>query len=362
MKKIIINSILAILLLTGCTNDPQSFPDYTTQSIYFPLQTPVRTLVLGESTIDNSIDLQHAFSIGACIGGMYENEKNWTLNFGLAPELLTKLQGTFNAVQSPIALLPSNYYTIETSSDSTLIIPKGSMSGTFRVNLTDAFFADPNSYKFYYVLPIKIKSASTTVLTGVKSPSLSTTVTPNPLIKSDWTSGYQPKNYTIFAVKYINPWHATYFYRGKQYKNGIVDKTFHQQDIESNPVASVMTTGMNTCQYKRMGEFVTATNISNLTFGDAVDGVGDISVSAITGSSYTVTGTGKYYKSSTNFAKTYGSWLVDPKTGKETPHLTVTLDYTVTGISAGNTYRFVDTLVVRDNTMTFQDFIPVVVP
>ena len=77
------------------------------------------------------------------------------------------------------------------------------------------------------------------------------------------------------------------------------------------------------------------------------------------GSLLTVAGTGKYYKSSTDFAKDDGNaWLLNPVTGKKTPHLTMTLDYTVTGISAGNTYHFTDTLVMRDNAMVFQTFSP----
>jgi hypothetical protein len=362
MKKYILSAILMVFLISGCTNDPQSFPDYTSQTVYFPLQYPIRTLVLGESTVDNSIDLQHAFNIGACVGGMYENTKDWTVTFGLAPELMNKVQGTFGGVQSAIAMLPSNYYTIETNADSTIVIPKGSFTGTVKVNLTDAFFADPNSYKFLYVLPLKLKTASTGILTGTKSLSLAESVTPNPHSSADWVTGFRPKNYTLFAVKYINQWHGTYFYRGKQYKNGVLDQTFHQTDLESNSTASVTTAGYKVNQFKRMGSFATAANVSNLIFSDAVDGVGDITVAPVAGSLLGVTGTGKYYKSNTDFAKQNGSWLVDPKTGKPTPHLTMTLDYTVTGISAGNTYRFVDTLVVRDNTMIFQEFTPVVMP
>jgi hypothetical protein len=256
-------------------------------------------------------------------------------------------------------MMPTNYYNLVTTSDSTIVIPKGSFSGLLRVNLTDAFFNDSNSYKTLYVLPIKIKSASTTILSGVPTVSLQQNPYPNPVLSTDWKTGFAPMNFTMFAVKYINPWNGTFFYRGKQYKNGVLDNTYRNLDQELNATASVATAGYTKCLLKRMGTFVTATNISKLTFSAETNGIGDITISSANGSLLGVTGTGKYYKSSTDFAKEdINAWLLNPVTGKKTPHLTMTLDYTVTGISAGNTYHFTDTLVMRDNAMVFQTFAP----
>ena len=166
-------------------------------------------------------------------------------------------------------------------------------------------------------------------------------------------------NFTLFEVKYINPWHGTYFYRGKQYKNGVLDNTYRNLDQELNATASVATAGYTNSLLKRMGTFVTATNVMKMTFLPDVNGIGDITLSSANGSLLTVAGTGKCYKSSTDFAKDdSNAWLLNPVTGKKTPHLTMTLDYTVTGISAGNTYHFTDTLVMRDNAMVFQTFSP----
>ncbi|MCX6327362.1 MAG: DUF1735 domain-containing protein [Bacteroidia bacterium] len=352
-----------MFLISGCTNDPNDFPNYTEQSTYFPYQFPVRTLVFGESNVDNSIDLQHAFNIGACVGGLYVNDKDWNLTYGLAPEYLNYLTNYQvvdpSGVTTTVKMLPSNYYNLATTSDSTIVIPKGSFSGLLKVNLTDAFFNDTNSYKVLYVLPLKIKSASTNILTGTPNVDLSLNPYPNPVLSTDWATGFAPMNFTMFAIRYINPWHGTFFYRGKQYKNGVLDNTYHQLDIESNTTASVATAGFTKCLFKRMGTFVTSTNESMLTFSSDTEGVGNITVSSANGSLLGVTGTGKYYKSNTEFAKKYGAWLINPITGLPTPHLTMTLDYTVTGISAGNTYHFVDTLVIRDNAMVFQEFTPV---
>lgn len=363
MKKIILSLILAVFLISGCTNDTNNFPNYTTQTVYFPYQYPVRTLVLGESKVDNSIDLQHAFNIGAAIGGMYTNDKDWNLTFGLAPEYLNYL--TAFQIQDPngalttVKMMPSSYYNLATTTDSTIVIPKGSFSGLLRVNLTDAFFNDSNSYKTLYVLPLKIKSATTAILSGVPNLSLQQNPYPNPVLTTDWATGFAPMNFTLFAVKYINPWNGTYFYRGKQYKNSVLESTYHDLDQELNATASVTTAGFKKCLLKRMGTFVTATNVLKMTFTDDSNGIGDITISSTNGSLLGVTGTGKYYKSSTDFAKDdSNAWLLNPVTGKKTPHLTMTLDYTVTGISAGNTYHFTDTLVMRDNAMVFQTFTP----
>lgn len=363
MKKYILGLAAATMIFASCTNDDKVFSDYTKQAVYFPIQYPVRTIVLGEDRLDNTIDLEHAFSIGASVGGMYENKKDWTINFGLAPEYMTKIEGkNFNNIQGPIKMLPADYYSIVTNADSTMIIPKGSFNSSLRVNLTDAFFNDPKSVGLYYVLPLKIKSASTDILTGETAFSLLQKPDPNVHNGGDWKTDKRPKNYTLFAVRFINQLHGTFFHRGKQYKNGVLDKTFHAKDTEMDMTTAYTTTGLREVTMKRMGEFVAAANASKLTFTDAVDGVGDITVAPVASSLLGVTGTGKYYKSSTEFAKTHGLWLVDPKTGKQIPHLTVVLDYTVTGISAGNTYNFKDTLVFRDNGVKYEEFSPVILP
>lgn len=363
MKKYILGLAAATLIFASCTNDDRVFSDYSKQAVYFPIQYPVRTIVLGEDRLDNSIDLEHAFNIGASIGGMYENKKDWNISFGLAPELMYKIDGkNSSGVQAPIKMLPANYYSIVTSADSNLVIPKGSFNGKVRINLTDAFFNDPLSVGLCYVLPLKMKSASTEILSGVPAVSLTQNPNPNKHLSTDWKTGKRPKDYTLFAVKFINPLHGTFFHRGKQYKNGVLDKTFHAKDIEMDMTTVYTTTGLREVTMKRMGEFVAATNVSKLSFTDPVDGIGDITVSPVTGSTLGVTGTGKYYKSTTDFAKTHGLWLVDPKTGKQIPHLTVVLDYTVTGISAGNTYNFKDTLVFRDNGVKYEEFTPVILP
>lgn len=360
MNKLFSGLLLATILLVGCTNDPIEFSDYTTQTVYFPLQYPIRTIVLGEDRLDNSIDLQKAFNIGVNVAGMYENKVDRTVEFEVAPYLfpdvslgLDTLYGKFNSVDYKLTILPTNYYSL--IPENTVTVPKGSLKGLIRVNLKDEFFNDPNAFKFSYVVPMKIKTVSDnfTILSG----KAISNVTPPRWYKSgDWTPGFLPKDYTLFAVRFINIWHGTYFQRGVQKKNGIVDKVFHKRDISADQFANFATVGLKKATYNRMGEFLDKEKyLSLLTFQDAVDGVGNITVSAPVGSLYTITGTGKYYNSSTTFGKENG-WIIDPLTNQLKGALAITLDYTVTGLAPATTHQFTDTLVFRSNDVRYDEY------
>jgi len=363
MNRILPYLMLATLMLAACENDPKSFDDFTTQSVYFPLQYPIRTIVLGEDRIDNSIDLQKAFNIGVSIAGMYENTADRIVDFKIDPTYFTETQGKdtlygkdMNGLNSKLLLLPSNYYSMVP--DAQVTVQKGSFDGLIRINLTDAFFNDPNAIKLKYVLPLKITDVPEgfSLLSGkVSAPSI---VSPRWYVTADWATGYLPKDYTLFAVKFINPWHGTFFHRGVQTKDGVVDKIFHAVDISVNQNAKMETVGLKTATYTRMGEKLSTTTAnyrSLLTFSDDVNGEGDIVVSQAPGTTYTVSGTGKYYKSSTPFGKENG-WTVDPLTGKVKGSLTITLNFTVQGLPGATTYQFTDTLVCRGNDVKYEEF------
>src|SRR6056297_2379754 len=133
MKKTI--SILVTgMVVFGC-NQNIDFDDYDYQSIYFPYQSPVRTIVLGDEVVgDNTIDREHAFSIGVTMGGAYENEKDRFVSLEYAPELgenVTDENG--NAME----MLPPSYYN---AAFGEITIPAGEFVGRMRVELTDAFF------------------------------------------------------------------------------------------------------------------------------------------------------------------------------------------------------------------------------
>ena len=356
MKNILNSSLIltisVISLTTSCKNEQIEFPDYEREAVYFPIQYPVRTLILGEDRINNSIDLEHAFNVGVSIGGMYENKKDRKVDFIVDPTLLDNVLAT-DVLNNTIYLkqLPENYYSI--TPGSTITIPKGSLSGLARIQLTEAFFNDPESYKLLYVIPLRIVNSDVSILTGTP---LESVTNPNPHIASDYKPLLTPKDFTMFAIKYINPWHGVFFHRGIQKENGLTTHVFHAEYLEYNETATIQTSGYKEALYNKMGTSRGTDFISKLTFSNDVNGIGDVTVSTAEGSTKIVTGSGKYYKSKTEFAAQNGSWLVNPQTGKTQPHLTITLNFTVTGITPEVTHQFLDTLVFRDNGVKFENY------
>lgn len=339
MKKIFIG--LALLMgMISCENQENDFPDYTYQTIYFPIQYPVRTLALGESLSDNSIDLEHAFSIGANVGGMYENNKDRIVKISLAPELIENAK---NASGNPIQLLPPEYYTL--SSATEMLIPKGSFSGTIRVDLKDAFFNDPLSTDVNYVIPLVITDETAdSVMTG-------TPVVENPdrRITADWLAGFGPKDYTLFAVKYINKYHGTYLHRGTDETltgeggTPIQDKTYTyqakyiEQDLLTIMTTKSLTSGIiNRLGGKNQGDIYQA----ELQFNDETK---TINIVSATGDP-AVHGTGTFVLADDSKADVWGGIA----------HRTLYLDYYY---KVGTEFHHAkDTLVYRDNNMKYEEF------
>ena len=138
IMKQLINKVFPLLLLlamVSCKNDDWSFPDYKYSTTYFPYQSPVRTLVLGNYDLtDNTKDNKLQFSIGLAIGGMYDNKQDRKVGYVLDETLVNNL---YTDKGDTIVALPQSYYTL--SPTSTVIVPKGQMQGYVDVQLTDAF-------------------------------------------------------------------------------------------------------------------------------------------------------------------------------------------------------------------------------
>src|SRR5690606_9058077 len=112
-------------ILPGCSNEDITFADYAYQSVYFPYQAPVRTLILGDEVLgDNTIDRARSFSIGVAMGGAYHNGKDRTVEVAYAPELAANLT---NGNGGPMTLLPASHYEADFGP---ITIPNGSFSGT----------------------------------------------------------------------------------------------------------------------------------------------------------------------------------------------------------------------------------------
>ena len=205
MKKILF-ILLAITgcVFTSCENQEWEFPDFEYTTVYFAYQTPVRTITFGEDVWDTSLDNQGQCQIMATIGGVYSNDKDRTISFQIDNSIVDDI--TF-ADGSEIKAMPSEYYTL--SDNNKIVIPKGKLLGGVTVQLTDAFFADPEATTGKYVIPVRMTDVqgADSILAGVplvENPRLA--------VAGDWD--VQPKNYVLYAVKYISQYDSWYLRAG----------------------------------------------------------------------------------------------------------------------------------------------------
>jgi len=331
--KILKYIILLSVVFGACQNKDTSFPDYKYNAVYFPFQYPIRTLILGDSRSDNSLDKKHQFNIGVNIGGMYVNKKSWDVNFmvdeSLVPSNLKNTDGI------SIKVLPASYYTL--SPVNKAVIPSGSFSGLINVQLTDAFFTDPLAVTGTYVIPLVITSSSAdSVLTGVPE-----VPNPNRNVATDWNANALPKDYTLFGIKFINAYHGTYLHRGKDVTLDnlgapVSTVVYHQQYVEKDQLWKLTTSGKNTVLTDGIGSKFTSSTKLLLDF--AADG--NIIVKPGTGSTIQGNGTGKYVENA--------------ETWDGTKHHAMYLNYTYK--DGAINHAVTDTLVFRDNGVVFEEF------
>ena len=338
MRNIIIIVIL-ILVLAGCENQEQTFPDYNLQAVYFPIQLPLRTLSLGEDRIDNNLDREHKFDIGVSIGGMYENKKDWTVEYVVDTTLTDNV---VNAGGAPLVSLPSGYYTLNPV--NTVIIPKGSFNGLIRVELTDDFFNDPLAITGQYVIPLRITGTSAdSVLSG--KPARPGEV--DRRVLADWESGKAPKDWVMYGIKYVNAYHGTYLHRGRDIisSGGIPTDTvvFRNRYVERDLTIVLTTTGLMSVSTNGVGTKISKTGKYSmaLAFGNSQGTTGAITISPRAGSTYVVNGTGEYY----DIANSVEKW-----TGMTWQSMYLQYSYT----EGANLHQVADTLVFRDRGMKYE--------
>ncbi len=337
MKKI----LLILTLFAGfiaCKNQENEFPDFDYTTGYFPYQYPVRTLVLGDYIYDNTNDNNHKFLISAAMGGVYENTRDREFDIQVVNDLCSNV--LFESSKDTIRLMPQKYYSL--SSSSKLVIPAGKVNGSIEVQLTDAFFDDPLAIKLGYVIPIRLANATSldSILRGKSSKT-----NPDPRISSQWD--ISPKDFTMFAVKFINPYHGKYLHRGassvKDAAGTVVENTAYRTTyIVDNEIWSLVTTAKKQVSVSGTvrSKIVSGTLNMLLTFDDN----GNCMVKENTGSAFTITGTGKFLDD----ADEWGNKKRDA----------IHLKYQFT--SNGNTYSATDTLVVRDRAVVMEVYKPVV--
>lgn len=348
-KKSLILIAMLLLGVFSCSNEKWEFPDFDYTTTYFPYQYPVRTLVLGDYVFDNENDNNLKFKISAHIGGMYENNQDWIVTYQLEPSLVTKVITSPNlfdgkTVSTPdtLQILPSEYYTLSPADQ--FVVPKGSFFGEIEVQLTEAFLDDPKSVLTRYVIPLQIESSTTdSVLVG--KPKV---ISPNSNIAGDWT--IPPKNYTLFAVKYVNAYHGKYLHRGQSVIKDNVPTLletiiYHKKYVEQDELWALQTVGRN--KVRVTGTLrKTPTSPGKFTMDLTFDTNDDCIITTAAGSAFPVSGTGKLVKDG-------DMWGNEPKDA-------IYLNYVVTqGI---NTHTITDTLVFRDKAVTFLQYTPVIIP
>jgi hypothetical protein len=335
MKKIL-SGLLMLTALFACENFEKEHPDYEYTAGYFPYQFPVRTLVLGDYIYDNTNDNAHKFVISVAMGGVYENKKNREFTFQVDNSLCDNVK--FSSAGAVIQAMPASYYTL--SSTSKIVIPSGKLNGGVDVQLADAFFNDPKAITLGYVVPLRLTGSSDvdTILVGS-----STNPGADPRIASDWLIA--PKNFTMFAVKYINEFHGNYFHYGaSQVKDAtgtvLETRTYSEKYVENNPVSKLITTARNQVSVKMIPQsaIVTGEVTLLLTFNGK-----NCTVTAPEGSAYTASGTGEFK------SKAY-TWGNKSRDG-------IVLKFSVT--KGTQTYEADDVLVIRDRAVTLETYTPV---
>lgn len=342
MKRVFLISLVLLSLLTAC-NKEWEFPDYEYSTVYFPYQSPVRTIVLGEDILfDNTLDNERKFLIMATMGGVYENNKDITLNVALENSLAQNLK--FNSANGdPVVAMPSNYYTLP--QDMKITFPAGKLMGGLEVQLTDAFFADPRSIKNTFVIPLKITSVTNadSILRGT-----STKTAPDPRLTGDW--GVAPKDFVLYAVKYVNPYHGAYLRRGVAEAKGnngntsldttvIYRNAFVEKDEVVNLFTKSLTQDSVSLNAKNKGN-INAPFQLILNF----DNDGKINVTGPANALYTVSGNGQFVKKGDMWGNKQ----------RDVMHLKYQVVFNTT------THNFTDTLVLRDRGVKFETFNPVV--
>ena len=320
------------LMTTACENGEIEFPDFDYQTVYFARQTPVRTITLGDDVFPTDLDNQHRCQIYATMGGVNQNKRERVIEIAIDPTLCSGLKFSDGRDVLP---MPDNYYSL---SGNTITIPRGEVMGCVDVQLTDAFFSDPASTEVTYVIPLRIVSASDSILSG--------------------------KDYVLYAVKYKNKYHGCWLSRGTD----VITTTVPTLSSEVNTItrmpdyweqadlAYLSTEGLRQSCYqvstnitvtddKGKSTVVTKTCSLNLTF-DADDRV---TISTDT-EGCTASGSGRW------------EWQGEPKAWGDKDRDRLTLDYEVTFnyVSAGQTVtttrKTSETLVMRDRQSLLEDF------
>ena len=345
MKRLLFIGLGTLLALSSCKNNEWDFPDYDYKAVYFAYQSPIRTITFGDDIFDTTLDNQGKFKLMGTLAGAYTSKENITIDIEIDNDLCKGIKYPTNQGGKDVVPLPENYYIL---SSQQIVIPRGEVMGGVEVQLTDAFFADPLSKSINYVLPVKMTKVvnADTILSGRAVAGINK---PHPAIADHWESNMAPKNFTLFAVKYMNTWHGHYLRRGKDEitgKNGNTQLTKsvvrHQSDVEKDEVKSLGTESKQTATLPLTFSGVGGVNVQAnllLTF----DGNNNCTITA-SNSTFTATGTGKFIKKGEK--QSFG------KQDRDALYLEYDIELANMRISSK------DTLVMRNRGNTLETFTP----
>lgn len=339
MKKIPYIVLIVALMCSSCVNDDWEFPNFDYQTVYFAYQFPVRTITFGEDIFDTSLDNEGKFRLMVTTGGVYSSPNDVSVQIEVDESLAEGL--LFEEGGDELVVLSSEYYQL---TSNTVTIPRGQIAGGVEVQLTGAFFNDPRAIKNTFVLPIRITSVTNadSILSGI--PLIQN---PNRAIAEHWLP--TPKDFTLYAVKYINEWHGNYLRRGRDIitgkSDGISDmtNTRREQNVESDEINQLITESLSEVVFPLViagdgGENITADLL--LTF----DGDGNCTVSAAH-DGYTATGSGKFVKKGEK-----NSW---GNQDRDAIYLNYEVDLPQMHLAT------MDTLVMRNRGVVMETFSPV---
>ncbi len=327
---------------TSCKNSEVEFPDYEYSAVYFAYQSPVRSIILGEDLFDNTLDNEHKFELYATLAGKYANDGTVAIDVEVDNSLCENLYYDAEATQ-PVKPLPADYFNL--TSDQ--IVLNKTLSDGVIVELTDAFFADADAVNTTYVLPVRMTgvSGADSILMGAPK------AVENPVRQNanDWD--VQPKDYVLYAVKYLNTWEANYLRRGtdKITNNGVVTEvTRENQYVERDELVFMetvsLTEGVVSITIPVAKDDGTTENFVvpvTVTF-DADD---KCTASYVGDAGYTVTGSGEFVVDGEK-----NSWGNQDRNA-------LYLNYTV-DLGNGITVETKDIFVVRDRGVSIEQFTP----
>ena len=316
--------LLSGMAFTACENGDQEFDDFEGgTTVYFAYQTPVRTIVLGDDEYDTTLDKQHKCQIQATFGGSY-NGSNGSVQIAVDNSLVQNL--TFDD-GTPVKAMPESYYTLSTTN----LAFNGTFNGKTDVQLTDAFFNDPDAVKNTYVIPVVMTSQSgfDHIFTGTLKEGATAVRTD----ASVWD--VTPKDYVLYCVKFQNKYSGFWLTHG----NTSTD------NIEKAGTVEIKTRGLNQSVYTVSmvgkgddGKDKTFTADMLLTF----DGSDKCTISSLT-DGVTVTGNGSWGDDSEK-----KSWGDKDRDGME-------LSYSV-DFGGGNKLTKHEKLVWQRSGVKFEEF------